>query len=81
MDHAFHGAPKNSLLPVWSPWVWVLMTRVIGLLVTDFTRSRIVGPQPASLVSTSVTPVSVMKTAVLPPLKASMSAAPEPVMM
>ena len=74
-------APKNSLLPVWSLWVWVLMMRVMGLFVTPFTRSTIVGPKPGSFASTRVTPLSVMNTATLPPLKADMSSAPEPVMM
>src|SRR5499427_10486492 len=73
-------APKNSLLPVWSLCVWVLMMRVIGLLVTLFTRSMIVGPKPGSLASTIVTPLSVMNTATLPPLNADVSSAPDPVM-
>ena len=60
-------AGKNSLLPVWSPWVWVLMMWVIGLSVTVFTWSRIAWPQLASLVSTSTTPLAVTNTAVLPP--------------
>ena len=68
------------LLPVWSPCVWVLMMRVIGLLVTDLTRSTSVGPNPGSFESTSVTPLSVMNTATLPPLNASVSSTPEPVM-
>ena len=62
-------APKKPLLPVWSPWVCVLMMRVIGLSVTLFTLSSTAWPQPASLSSTSVTPPSVMNTATLPPLK------------
>ena len=66
---------------MWSPCVCVLMMRVIGLLVTDLTRSTIVGPKPGSLVSTSVTPLSVMNTATLPPLNAVVSSAPDPVMM
>ena len=57
------------------------MMRVIGLLVTDFTRSTIVGPNPGSLESTIVTPASVMNTATFPPLKASVVSTPEPVMM
>ena len=73
-------APKNSLLPVWSLCVCVLMMRVMGLLVTLLTRSTIVGPKPGSLASTIVTPPSVMNTATLPPLNADVSSAPEPVM-
>jgi hypothetical protein len=61
-------APKRSLLPVWSPCVCVLMIVVTGLFVTVLSLSRIAWPQPASLVSTSVTPLSVMKIATLPPL-------------
>ena len=61
-------APKNPLLPVWSPWVWVLMMVVIGLSVTLLTLSSTAWPQPFNLVSTSVTPPSVMNTATLPPL-------------
>jgi hypothetical protein len=56
------------------------MMRVTGLFVTVLIRSRIVGPHPGSFVSTSVTPLSVMNTAVLPPLKASCFSAPDPVM-
>ena len=63
--------PNASLLPVWSPWVCVVMMVVTGLFVTDFTLSSSVGPQPANLVSTSVTPASVMNTATLPPLNDS----------
>ena len=60
-------AGKNSLLPTWSPWVWVLMMWVTGLSVTVFTLSMIAWPQLASLVSTSTTPLAVTNTAVLPP--------------
>src|SRR5205814_1921765 len=42
------------------------MIRVIGLSVTLFTLSSTAWPQPASLSSTSVTPLSVMNTATLP---------------
>ncbi len=73
-------APKNSLLPVWSPWLCVLITVTMGLSVTVRMRSRIVGPQPASLVSTTTTPRSVMKTPVLPPLNASRGVVFDPVM-
>ena len=51
---------KNSLLPTWSPCVWVLMMWVIGLSLTVRTLSRIAWPQLASLVSTSTTPLAVM---------------------
>src|SRR6266581_380803 len=44
------------------------MILVTGLVVTLFTLSRTAWPQPASFVSTSVTPPSVMNTATLPPL-------------
>src|SRR5216684_2370573 len=44
------------------------MILVTGLAVTLFTLSRTAWPQPASFVSTSVTPPSVMNTATLPPL-------------
>src|SRR5712692_1932218 len=44
------------------------MILVTGLPVTLFTLSRTAWPQPASFVSTSVTPPSVMNTATLPPL-------------
>ena len=74
-------APKNSLLPVWSPCVWVLITLSTGLSVTVRIRSSSAGPQPASLVSTTTTPRSVMKTPVLPPLKVSRGAGLDPVMM
>ena len=74
-------APKNSLLPVWSPWVWVLITVTTGLSVTVRMRSSSVGPQLASLVSTTTTPRSVMKTPVLPPLNDSRGTGLEPVMM
>ena len=57
------------------------MIIVTGLLVTVLIRSRMTWPHPASLVSTTTTPVSVMKTAVLPPLNASRGAGAEPVMM
>src|SRR5687768_8836594 len=57
------------------------MMRVIGLFVTDLTRSTIVGPNPGSLESTSVTPASVTNTATLPPLNASIVATLAPVMM
>jgi hypothetical protein len=57
------------------------MIVVIGLLVTVFTLSRMTCPHPASLVSTSTTPVSVMKTAVLPPLNAARSVGFDPVIM
>ena len=42
---------------------------MIGLSVTLLTLSSTAWPQPFSLVSTSVTPPSVMNTATLPPLK------------
>ena len=58
---------KKSLLPTWSPWVWVLMMWVTGLSVTVFTLSMMAWPQLASFVSTSTTPLAVMNTAVLPP--------------
>ena len=73
-------APKNSLLPVWSPCVCVLMMVVTGLSVTVRMRSRMAGPQPASLVSTITTPASVTNTPTLPPLNVSRGAGLEPVM-
>ena len=73
--------PKNSLLPVWSPCVCVLMMVVTGLLVTVLILSRITWPHPASFVSTTTTPLAVMNTAVLPPLNDSRGAGVEPVMM
>ena len=73
-------APKKSLLPMWSSWVWVLMIVVIGLSVTVLIRSRIGWPQPGSFVSTSSTPLSVTSTAVLPPLNSSILEMLEPVM-
>jgi hypothetical protein len=54
--------PKNSLLPVWSAWVWVLMMRVTGLSVTVLILSRMAWPVPGFLVSTRVTPPSVRKS-------------------
>ena len=57
------------------------MMVVTGLLVTVLMRSRMVGPQLASLVSTTTTPASVMNTPVLPPLKVSRGTGLEPVMM
>ena len=71
---------KNSLLPTWSPWVWVLMMVTTGLSVTDRMRSRITGPQPGSLVSTIATPSSITKTPTLPPLNSDRSTGDEPVM-
>ncbi len=46
------------------------MIMVTGLAVTDFTCTRISGPDPGFIVSTSTTPPSVTKTAVLPPVVA-----------
>ena len=46
------------------------MIVVTGFGVIDFTLSSSAWPQPASLVSTSVTPASVMNTDTLPPLNA-----------
>ena len=60
-------AGKNSLLPVWSPCVWVLMIVVTGLSVTERILSMICWPQLASLVSTITTPFEVTNAAVLPP--------------
>src|SRR5262245_6651132 len=50
------------------------MIRVTGLSVTVFSLSRIAWPQPASFVSTSVTPPSVINTATSPPLNVVRSA-------
>jgi hypothetical protein len=58
----------NSTLPLtWSPWVWVLISVVTGFGVSSFTLSRIGWPQPGFFASTTVTPLAVTKTAVLPP--------------
>src|SRR5688572_15858627 len=54
------------------------MMCVTGLLVTDFTLSRMTGPQSGYLVSTSTTPLAVMNTAVLPPPPAAPGTAPPP---
>ena len=60
-------APKNSLLPVWSPCVCVLMMVVIGLDVRFRMASSTGRPQSGSFVSTTTTPAVPMKTAVFPP--------------
>ena len=58
---------KALLLPTWSPCVCVLMTIITGLGVTDLIFSKMPGPLFGSFVSTTTTPFSVMKAAVLPP--------------
>ena len=60
-------AGKNWLLPLWSPWVCVLMMWVIGLSLTLLTWSRIAWPLLASLVSTSTMPLAATKATVFPP--------------
>src|SRR5437764_737193 len=58
MNSTFAG--NASLLPTWSGWLCVLMIVITGLSVTVLILSRIGWPQPASLVSTTTTPRSVM---------------------
>ena len=65
-------AGKYWLLPVWSPWVWVLMMCVIGLSLTVRTWSRMAWPLLASLVSTSTTPLAATSTPVFPPWPGTM---------
>ena len=57
------------------------MIVVIGLSVTVLILSSRTWPHPASLVSTTTTPASVMKTPVLPPANASRGVVVEPVIM
>src|SRR5437762_1045864 len=63
----------NSTLPLtWSPCVCVLTIVVTGLLVSVLILSSSGWPQPGFLVSTTTTPVAVMKIEVLlPPLVTS----------
>ena len=60
-------AGNASLLPMWSKWLWVLTTVVMGSFDTDATRSRIALPLFTSLVSTSTIPARVTNTVVFPP--------------
>ena len=58
----------NSTLPLtWSPCVWVLTIIVTGLFVTFLIASSSGCPQPGFFVSTTTTPLAVMKTELLPP--------------
>ena len=57
------------------------MIVVTGLSVTDLIFSSSTCPHPASFVSTTMTPVSVMKTPVLPPLNMLRSVGSDPVIM
>ena len=58
----------NSTLPLtWSPCVCVLISIVTGFGVSSLILSRIGLPQPGFFASTTVTPLAVTKTAVLPP--------------
>ena len=74
-------APKNSLLPGMIAVRMRVDDACDGLVGDRLYPLQNRGPQPGSFVSTSVTPLSVMNTAVLPPLKAVWSSAPDPVMM
>src|SRR6202521_3092288 len=60
-------AGNSTLPPTWSACVWVLISRITGLLVSSLILSRIGWPQPGFFASTTVTPSAMMNTAVLPP--------------